>query len=681
MADVLRRVHSSCWFRIFSPSCCRLCWNARHLNTVKGFFWERLGKSTKAKDTLLQISKTCQSCLNVKKLSTKADVALSGQVVLSESNEVQKPKKYQQLHVMPFSVMQGGKYVAHVLLKRKPRKAVVFVRTKVLVEELKRELEEYGLKCSSPNKEGTMAFDMMETEKTDILETDAAHVGDTGKVDYEQKIMVMTEVEVRAMESCLPVDLILLVQQPMTGKSFALFCLKKTHAKVHPLDVVLLYSHNDMAFLSQLKTHVDLKKLPPPSFHNVPMVTEGISSLPGESVVVAGRHLIELPPPAITATLPPKYPLSKVFQPPVPVPAKQSERHRLKDRVRIYVRGGAGGQGSSYFGGFGGNGGDVVVQCFPNATLDHFSVKENRRILAEHGTYFSGKRGMKRKGMRGRDTVIPVPIGTTVTTDDGQIIGDLDEVGSRLLVARGGRGGCPDTEDWNGEKGERRIIRLEMRLIADIALVGFPNAGKSSLLRAISRATPKAADYAFTTMRPNIGVVEYPDHSQVSVADLPGLIEGASVNRGLGHSFLKHTQKASALALVVDIDGFHLSDKFPARTALQNVFILLKELVLYDKELIHRPKMLVITKLDKKGATSRFQELRQKLHSMQHGTLLPILEEIRTSSPIVKENTNLMALADELSRTRFDSVIPVSAVTSFGLEDLRDKIKTVLRMG
>ncbi|KAK2549075.1 GTP-binding protein 10 [Acropora cervicornis] len=166
--------------------------------------------------------------------------------------------------------------------------------------------------------------------------------------------------------------------------------------------------------------------------------------------------------------------------------------------------------------------------------------------------------------------------------------------------------------------------------------------------------------YRITTMRPNIGMVEYPDHSQVSVADLPGLIEGASVNRGLGHSFLKHTQKARALALVVDIDGFHLSDKFPARTPLQNVFILLKELVLYDKELLRRPKMLVVTKLDKKG------------------NLLPVLEEIRTSSPVTQEKTNLMSLADELSTIRFDSVIPVSAATSFGLDDLRDKMKTIL---
>ncbi|XP_074623619.1 uncharacterized protein LOC141881690 isoform X1 [Acropora palmata] len=675
MADILLGIRSTCKFCVFSPSYRRLGRNARHLTLLKEIFYRPQGNSN-VKEKFQDAPKASCFRVSLRRMSSKA-AAISSQVVSTESTEVEKSKKYQQLHVMPFSVMQGGKYVAHVLFKYKPRRSIVFVRTKVLAEELKKELAEYGLDCTYPSKRGTMSFGMEHIEKENISKSDAEDVN-TVEEGFNQNITVMTEGEVEAMESVLPVDLFLIVQQPMTGKSFVLFCLKKTHTKGHPLDVVLLYSQNELALLSQLETHVDVKKLPPPSFHNVPTMTEGLPSLPGESMDVAGRHLIEPPPPSITARLPQKRPLSQVFQPPVPVPTKQSERHRFSDRVRIYVRGGTGGQGSSYFGGLGGDGGDVVVQCSPNASLDHFAVKENRRILAEHGTYFSGKRGKRRRVMRGRDTVIPVPIGTTLSTDEGKIIGELDELGSRILVAQGGRGGCPDTEDWNGEKGERRMIRLEMRLIADIALVGFPNAGKSSLLRAISQATPKAADYAFTTMRPNIGMVEYPDHSQVSVADLPGLIEGASVNRGLGHSFLKHTQKARALALVVDIDGFHLSDKFPARTPLQNVFILLKELVLYDKELLRRPKMLVVTKLDKKGATNRFHELRQKLLSIEHGNLLPVLEEIRTSSPVTQEKTNLMSLADELSTIRFDSVIPVSAATSFGLDDLRDKMKTIL---
>jgi len=162
----------------------------------------------------------------------------------------------------------------------------------------------------------------------------------------------------------------------------------------------------------------------------------------------------------------------------------------------------------------------------------------------------------------------------------------------------------------------------------------------------------------------------------VRVADLPGLIEGASSNRGLGHAFLKHTEKAKALALVVDVDGFHFNDKFPTRTAFENICILLKELFLYKRELLNRPKMLIVTKLDRKGATGRFQALKHKLNSIhEHESLLSVLQEISSNSPTTQENANLIELTEELTRTSFDFVVPFSAVTSFGLEDLRDKIK------
>ncbi|CAH3018585.1 unnamed protein product, partial [Porites evermanni] len=597
MADVLIR---SARFRTFLPSCVSLLSKSRHLRalvTLRKDVFEQPFMTTKgSRESLFRTTQVCSSCIKARHSSCHADVMSTSQVITNESTELEKSRKYQALHVMPFSVTEGGKYVAHVLLKHKPKKAIVFVRTRVLAAELVRELEEYGLKCSSLEDANFSETSNTSESENEELNSEKINENDTGS-----RITVMTEGEVEAMESLLPVDLILLVQQPMTGKSFTLFCLKKAHAKVKPLDVILLYSHNDLAFLSQMQSYVDVKKLSPPSFYNVAMRTEGLPSFPGESTLLPGRHLVEPPPPPITAIIPPKLPRSKVFRPSVSVPVKREG-------------GGWGGGGEASF-----SWGGVfeIVTCFPNATLRHFSVKENRRILAEHGTYFSGKKGKKQKGTRGRDTVIPVPVGTTVYTDDGQIVREMDELGSRLLVARGGRGGSPATEDWRGEKGERFMIILESRLMADVALVGFPNAGKSSLLRAISNATPKAADYAFTTMRPNIGMVEYGDHSQVSVADLPGLIEGASVNRGLGHRFLKHTQKARALALVVDIDGFRLSEKYPARTAFQNVFILLKELVLYDKELLNRPKILIVTKLDKKGATSRFQELKQRVNSVQ----------------------------------------------------------------
>lgn len=163
------------------------------------------------------------------------------------------------------------------------------------------------------------------------------------------------------------------------------------------------------------------------------------------------------------------------------------------------------------------------------------------------------------------------------------------------------------------------------------------------------------------------------------MADLPGLIEGAAANRGLGHAFLKHTEKAKALALVVDIDGFHFNDKFPARTAFENVCILLKELFLYKRELLNRPKMLIVTKLDRKGAISRFQALKQQLQSIQEQeTLLSVLQEISSNSQAHHQNASLIELTEELARTNFESVVPFSAVTSFGLEGVLNKIKELM---
>nr|XP_058943095.1 uncharacterized protein LOC131771335 [Pocillopora verrucosa] len=719
MADVvLLRVIRSSYGRTWSGT--------RLLRTATAAHTAALRKSMR-KSNVTKLS-LCASCVKLRKLSSPSSVAIPSQVVTAKSAEIEKSTKYQPLHAMPFSVTQGGKCVAHVLLKYKPKRALVFVRAKVLAVELARELEEYGLKCSVPTAEYeadsdteldgvtpqeaahmyslhpvTIDIDAQDIEvmdrqsvgtavgeqhSADIEEVDREpierEVGDTMKMsdDEGSSIRVMTEDEVQSMDELLPVDLIILVQQPMSGRSFTLYCLKKTHAKVKPLDVVLLYGQNEIPFLREMQSHVDVKKLAPPSFQGLSVMAEALPSLSEEedSMMTPARHLIEPPPPSFTATIPPKLVPFKVFSPPVPVPVKRPERHGLDDRARIYVRGGGGGQGSPRFGGMGGDGGDVIVKCLPYGDLRHFAIKENRRIIAEHGTSFSiDERGRKHRGIRGRDIIIPVPPGTTLSTDEGRIIGELEEPGSRIVVAKGGRGGCAVTENWGGEKGDINMVRLELRLKSDVALVGFPNAGKSTLLTAISNANPKIGDYAFTTMRPSIGMVEYTDHSQVRVADLPGLIEGAAANRGLGHAFLKHTEKAKALALVVDIDGFHFNDKFPARTAFENVCILLKELFLYKRELLNRPKMLIVTKLDRKGAISRFQALKQQLQSIQEQeTLLSVLQEISSNSPAHHQNASLIELTEELARTNFESVVPFSAVTSFGLEGVLNKIKELM---
>ncbi|EDO45794.1 predicted protein, partial [Nematostella vectensis] len=291
---------------------------------------------------------------------------------------------------------------------------------------------------------------------------------------------------------------------------------------------------------------------------------------------------------------------------------------RLCDHARLYVRGGSGGQGSMAHAGMGGDGGDVILDArsclkLPDALneLPHFKL------------YSSLKR--RKRGIRGLDLVVPVPPGTTVTTDDGRFIGKLEELGTRLLVARGGRGGNPSTEDWGGEKGNACIIRIDLKLAADVGLVGFPNAGKSTLLGMLTQADPTVADYPFTTLRPVIGMLGQHDDSQISVADLPGLVEGAHLNRGMVHKFLKHVEGTRLLALVVDVNGFQLSSAHPRRTAFESLCLLLKELVLYESRLTYQPKLLIVSKMDCERADSKYQELLEQLQTLRNPGTGPLL--------------------------------------------------------
>ncbi|KAM4736363.1 GTP-binding protein 10 [Anableps anableps] len=327
------------------------------------------------------------------------------------------------------------------------------------------------------------------------------------------------------------------------------------------------------------------------------------------------------------------------------------------DNLRLYVRGGTGGMALPRLGGHGGKGGDVWVVATKNMTLQKIKDKYPlKRFLGGPGGN-SSVRALK--GEKGNDKEILAPVGITVTTDDGKILGELNTEGDRVLVAKGGYGGTPYSA-CEPKKGQAKHIRLDLKLIADLGLVGFPNAGKSSLLTALSNATPQIASYAFTTLRPEIGKLIYPDHKQISLADLPGLIEGAHMNRGMGHKFLKHVERTKQLLFVVDVDGFQLASKTPFRSAFEAVQLLTKELELYKEELVSKPALLAVNKMDLPDAEDKLEELKEQLQNPEEfSSLLP--------DDMIPKNF-----------ITFRHVVPVSALTGFGVNHLKSCIRLSL---
>ena len=280
------------------------------------------------------------------------------------------------------------------------------------------------------------------------------------------------------------------------------------------------------------------------------------------------------------------------------------------DEAQVHVKGGDGGAGSVSFrreahvakggpdGGDGGGGGSVWLVADHNvASLYGFRDHPHRR--AGSGTHGMGK---GRHGKSAEDLEVPVPEGTVVRDLDGEVVADLAHDGDRWLAARGGQGGRGNARFLSNrrrapafaeqaEPGEERWLDLELKLMADVALVGFPNAGKSTLISRVSAAKPKIADYPFTTLEPHLGVVRFDEHEFV-LADIPGLIEGASEGKGLGHRFLRHIERARALVVLVDLaaaDG---------RRPEEQERILVEELRRYQPELVSRPRLVVGSKLD-----------------------------------------------------------------------------------
>ena len=294
------------------------------------------------------------------------------------------------------------------------------------------------------------------------------------------------------------------------------------------------------------------------------------------------------------------------------------------DRVTILVRAGAGGDGAATFrheahvprggpdGGDGGRGGSVHLRVDPGqTTLRDFRYRHQYRAT-------SGGRGegSRRHGSAGRDLVLAVPPGTAVYDDaTGALVADLVATGQEALVARGGRGGLGNTHfttsthqaprhAQKGEPGEEHWLRLELRLIADIGLVGLPNAGKSTLLAALTAATPRIADYPFTTLEPNLGVMDLgpDDGRRPTIADVPGLIEGASTGAGLGHAFLRHVERTRVLVQLVDGSS---------RDPEWDHSVIRAELAAHDPALLEKPILVAFNKLDLPAAASAWAAFRR----------------------------------------------------------------------
>ena len=282
------------------------------------------------------------------------------------------------------------------------------------------------------------------------------------------------------------------------------------------------------------------------------------------------------------------------------------------DRVVVRVTAGTGGSGATSFrrekyvpmggpdGGDGGRGGDVIVRADSNlATLLDYTYRD--KWEAERGQHGMGN---NKTGASGADVVLPVPPGTVIRDlETRELLGEVLATGDELRVARGGRGGKGNTHfatathqaprEWQpGEEGEARTLELELKLIADVGLVGQPNAGKSTLLSVISAARPKIADYPFTTLAPNLGVVQLSDHRTFVVADIPGIIEGAHEGKGLGLQFLRHIERTRVLAFLVPVDAMDWQAEYEQ---------LRDEIRAYSTELAAKPHCVVFTKMDLLG--------------------------------------------------------------------------------
>jgi len=296
------------------------------------------------------------------------------------------------------------------------------------------------------------------------------------------------------------------------------------------------------------------------------------------------------------------------------------------DRAKIHVQGGNGGNGVTAFrrekfvprggpsGGDGGRGGDIVLVADASLnTLLH--LRYNPQHIAERGLHGEGS---NRSGRTGADLIVRVPVGTQIfDVATGDLLHDLSHDGDRWLAARGGRGGFGNAHfatstnrapryHQSGSKGDELDLQLELKLLADVGLVGFPNAGKSTFISTVSAARPKIADYPFTTLEPHLGVVDLGDFRTFVIADIPGLIEGAHTGAGLGDRFLRHIERTKLLLHLVDVSSVS------GREAVGDYETVNRELASYNSDLATRPQFVVATKIDALDEPERLESLQQR---------------------------------------------------------------------
>lgn len=329
------------------------------------------------------------------------------------------------------------------------------------------------------------------------------------------------------------------------------------------------------------------------------------------------------------------------------------------DEAKIYVRSGRGGAGMMHFhrekyvprggpdGGDGGRGGDVVFEVLPTLnTLQNFRFK--RKYIAEDGQN-GGPSNMT--GRSAKNLVIPVPPGTIIYDDvTGELLGDLKAHGEKLTVCKGGRGGlgnqhfatsrnqAPRTAE-KGEPPEEKNLRLELKLLADVGIVGVPNAGKSSFLAAVTNATPKIANYPFTTIEPNLGVARLDEENSLILADIPGLIEGAHEGTGLGFDFLRHIQRTRVIIHV--LDGL-------AEDPLADYSQTNNELALFDEQLKQKPQIVVLNKMDQAEVKEKWEAIKKSL-AKKNVELIPISTLTRENlQPVLWKALELLKVAPEV---------------------------------